>query len=171
MKRHRSLSAAALAVLTLALSACGGDKAAEAPSATISPAASAEASPSATAALAPEATTSTSPEASAAVSPSVVPSASAAAPSAEPSAAPGQSAPAESAPISGTGVYNGQIDSHSIEIETKDGPVAFELGEGLENVPDTLNEEDKIVFEYVDRAVPGDATLKQHVLTKLAKAK
>ncbi|MNB87751.1 hypothetical protein D3C75_347550 [compost metagenome] len=166
MKRHRSLSAAAaLAVFTLALSACGGDKAAEAPSANTTPAASVEASSS------PAATAVASPEATAAVLPSAEPSASPAAPSAEPSAAPSQSAPVESAPISGSGVYNGQIDSHSVEIETKDGPVAFELGEGLENVPDTLNEEDKVVFEYVDRAVPGDGALKQHVLTKLAKAK
>ncbi|MDT3425107.1 hypothetical protein J2Z22_000620 [Paenibacillus forsythiae] len=70
--------------------------------------------------------------------------------------------------MKGTGVYNGQIDSHSVEIQTGEGPVAFELGAGMESIPETLNEQDKVAFEYVEIAASGDASLKQRVLTKLA---
>ena len=34
----------------------------------------------------------------------------------------------------GTGTYVGQIDSNSIEIETADGPTAFRLDEGMDQV-------------------------------------
>ncbi|OBZ11970.1 hypothetical protein A8L34_16790 [Bacillus sp. FJAT-27264] len=77
---------------------------------------------------------------------------------------------AEADAIKGTGIYNGQIDNHSVEIETKDGATSFELGLGTENVPETLNEGDSVVFEYVERTVGGDESVKQHILLKLSLA-
>lgn len=159
MKPQRSISAAAaLAVLMLALTACGGESTSGAPSS----------EPSAA---------SAAPAGSAAVGASAAPTASAEPTATTPPAAPEPSSPASAEPsagqpevLKGTGVYNGQIDNHSIEIETGEGPVAFELGAGTENVPDTLNEQDKVNFEYVEKDVQGDASLKQRVLTKLTKA-
>ncbi|WP_025689965.1 hypothetical protein [Paenibacillus zanthoxyli] len=141
MKPQRSISvAAAFAVFLLALTACTGDKPAAGP--TDAPV---TASPTATTAAIPEPTTAP-----------------------EPSPLPSAPAGGETQAIKGTGVYNGQIDNHSIEIQTEEGPVTFELGAGMESIPETLNEEDQVVFEYVEKAVNGDASLKQRVLTKLA---
>ncbi|NGM83024.1 hypothetical protein G5B47_11420 [Paenibacillus sp. 7124] len=141
MKPQRSISAAAaLAVFLLALTACTGDKpAAGSTDAPVS------ASPTTALTAVPE--------------PSTAP---------EPPASPSQPAGGETQVIKGTGVYNGQIDNHSIEIQTEEGPIAFELGAGLENVPETLNEENKVSFEYVEKEVEGDDSVKQRVLTKLS---
>ncbi|UVI29571.1 hypothetical protein [Paenibacillus spongiae] len=70
----------------------------------------------------------------------------------------------------GTGIYKGQMDSHSIEIETADGPTPFQLADGMEAVLEKLTEEDPVTFEYVEKAIEGDDTVKQLVLTKLEKA-
>ncbi|MFC3749179.1 hypothetical protein [Paenibacillus sp. GCM10012306] len=86
--------------------------------------------------------------------------------STEPTTSPSEEAGA----IKGTGIYNGQIDNHSVEIETKEGATSFELGLGTENVPASLNEGDSVVFEYVDKTVEGDESLKQHILLKLSLA-
>ncbi|WP_052091945.1 hypothetical protein NYE80_10000 [Paenibacillus sp. FSL H7-0357] len=134
MKSQRSLPAiAAVAVLMLTLTACGGNTPAEAPG-----------------------------EPSATVSPSPV--AYTAAP------APSPTATAEAQVIQGTGSYVGQIDSHSIEIETEEGPTAFELGAGTESVLEGLEMEDPVVFEYVEKPVEGDPSVVQRILSKLSKA-
>jgi hypothetical protein len=134
MKSQRSLPAiAAVAVLMLTLTACGGNTPAEAPG-----------------------------EPSATVSPSPV--ANTAAP------APSPTATAEAQVIQGTGSYVGQIDSHSIEIETEEGPTAFELGAGTESVLEGLEMEDPVVFEYVEKPVEGDPSVVQRILSKLSKA-
>jgi len=70
----------------------------------------------------------------------------------------------------GTGIYNGQMDSHSIEIQTADGPTAFQLADGMDAVLEKLTEDDPVAFEYVEQAIEGDDTNKQLVLTKLEKA-
>ncbi|WP_342439163.1 hypothetical protein NSS79_09565 [Paenibacillus sp. FSL L8-0436] len=134
MKSQRSLPAiAAVAVLMLTLTGCGGNTPAEAPG-----------------------------EPSATVSPSPV--ANTAAP------APSPTATAEAQVIQGTGSYVGQIDSHSIEIETEEGPTAFELAAGTESVLEGLEMEDPVVFEYVEKPVEGDPSVVQRILSKLSKA-
>lgn len=134
MKSQRSIPAiAAVAVLMLTLTACGGNTPAEAPG-----------------------------EPSATVSPSPV--ANTAAP------APSPTATAEAQVIQGTGSYVGQIDSHSIEIETEEGPTAFELDAGTESVLEGLEMEDPVVFEYVEKPVEGDPSVVQRILSKLSKA-
>ncbi|KGE18513.1 hypothetical protein [Paenibacillus wynnii] len=143
MKHSHSLPAmAAVAVLMLALTACGGNTPAAAPGESNNPAetATASASPS------PVPTESVSPIASA--------------------------TPENEQPllIKGTGIYVGQIDNHSVEIKTEEGSTAFELGEGTETAPETLNMDDPVVFEFVEKSVPGDDTLKQRVLSKLSLA-
>ncbi|MBT2287582.1 hypothetical protein J7E73_00230 [Paenibacillus albidus] len=81
--------------------------------------------------------------------------------------APSPSPNAEAQLLKGTGIFVGQIDNHSVEIETKEGPTAFELGEGLENAADDLNTDDPVAFEYVEKAVGEDPSVKQRVLSKL----
>lgn len=100
---------------------------------------------------------------------SAVPSPSAAAPTATATPQPSPSPAAEDT-IAGTGVYVGQIDAHSVEIETEEGPVAFELGPGLEAIPETLEMEDKVNIEYVEIQVGADPSVVQRVLSKLEKA-
>ncbi|MFD1773215.1 hypothetical protein [Paenibacillus rhizophilus] len=142
MKPQRTISAAAaLAVFLLALTACMGDKPTAGPT---------------------DAPVTASPTTAASPEPGTAP---------EPSPLPSQPAGGETQVIKGTGIYNGQIDNHSIEIQTEEGPVAFELGAGMESVPETLNEEDKVAFEYVEKEVAGDASIKQRVLTKLSASK
>lgn len=98
------------------------------------------------------------------------PTASAAPTESVSTAAPSPSPNEEAQVIKGTGIYVGQIDNHSVEIETVDGPTAFELGAGTENAPDSLNMDDPVIFEYVEKAVEGDETVKQRILSKLALA-
>lgn len=159
MKKQRSLPAiAAIAALTLALTACGATNNSAQPSAQPS------AEPTTTASPVPtEGSTST---------PLPTESTSTTAPTENPSTpAPKPTANPEAKILKGTGVYVGQIDSHSVEIETKEGPTAFEITAGMESVLEKLNTDDAVVFEYVEKAVEGDATVKQRVLSKLSLAK
>lgn len=133
MRHNRSLpAAAAVAVLMLALTACGGNTPADAPG-----------EPSAT--VAPSPVESTSPP------------------------SPSPEAVEEAQVISGSGIYVGQIDNHSIEITTEEGPTAFELGTVTDSVLEELEMDDPVVFEYVEKAVEGDPSVFQRVLSKLAK--
>ncbi|TYP70574.1 hypothetical protein [Paenibacillus methanolicus] len=80
-------------------------------------------------------------------------------------------APADNPVMQGTGTYNGAADSHTVEIETPDGPTAFQLGESIDPaVLEQLQEKDPVTFEYQEIAIEGDATTKQRVLTKIEKA-
>lgn len=72
--------------------------------------------------------------------------------------------------IRGTGTYIGQIDNHSVEIETEEGPTAFELGAGTEDVPEGLEMDDHVLIEYVEKAVEGDPSVVQRILSRLEKA-
>ncbi|WNS46472.1 hypothetical protein [Paenibacillus sp. MMS20-IR301] len=103
-----------------------------------------------------------------AVSPSPVETAAAEAPSPVPS--PGPEATEEVQIIQGSGRYIGQIDNHSVEIETEEGPTAFELGAGTETAPELLEMDDAVVFAYVERVVGSDETAIQRVLSSLNKA-
>lgn len=47
-----------------------------------------------------------------------------------------------------TGIYNGQADVHTIEIETEDGPVAFQLSLGARDDVEELTEEEEVTYTY-----------------------
>jgi len=70
----------------------------------------------------------------------------------------------------GRGSYNGQMDPHTIEIQTADGPNAFQLEEGVAETLDDLELDESIIFEYYEKTVDGDNAVKQLVITKLEKA-
>lgn len=153
MKHQHALPAmAAAAVLMLALTACGGNNPAEAPGNSNL----ATESPTATVSSTPEPTISPSPTPSPSPSPVPTESASTTAPN------------GDTQTKKGTGIYVGQIDNHSVEIKTEEGSTAFELGAGTEGVPDSLNMDDPVTFEYVEKSVPGDNTVKQRILSKLS---
>lgn len=133
MRSQHSLPAvAAVAVLMLALTACGSNTPVNTPG-------------EPTAVVSPTAESTTSP-----------------APSKEPAE--------EAQVIQGSGKYVGQIDSHSVEIETEEGPTAFELGSDTEQSLQNLEMDDPVVFEYVEQPVEGDPSVVQRVLSKLSKA-
>ncbi len=67
----------------------------------------------------------------------------------------------------GNGTFVGLIDNHSAEIELEGTPTAFQLDETLSAMAQNLEQGTSVSIEYVERAVEGDATLKQLVLTKL----
>ncbi|MDO7908804.1 hypothetical protein Q5741_20680 [Paenibacillus sp. JX-17] len=70
---------------------------------------------------------------------------------------------------SAQGVYNGAADPHTVEIELNGQATAFQLGEGLENTVNDFEEGDKVNIEYLEKAVEGDSTVKQLILTKIEK--
>lgn len=122
MRLQRTLPAmTAIAALMLTLTACGGNSPAEAPG-----------------------------ESSSAGS-SVIPVQTAAVPLASPVLKSSPSAAAESEKIQGSGTYVGQIDTHSVEIVTEEGPTAFELGAGTEEAPEGLEMDEPVVFTYVEK--------------------
>lgn len=47
-----------------------------------------------------------------------------------------------------TGVYNGQQDPHTIEIETEDGPTAFQLSDDVKKQVESLEIGKKVSFTY-----------------------
>lgn len=102
--------------------------------------------------------------------PSPVPPTSTAAAVPSPVHSPAPSAGAEAQIIHGSGVYVGQIDNHSVEIETEEGPTAFELGAGTENAPEELEMNDAVVFAYEEKAAGSDPAVVQRVLSSLSKA-
>ncbi|MGG3282023.1 hypothetical protein [Paenibacillus solani] len=67
----------------------------------------------------------------------------------------------------GTGTYVGQIDNNSVEIETADGPSAFRLGEGMDQVISKLQGNESVSYEYRVQPAQGEEELKQLVLIKL----
>lgn len=66
-----------------------------------------------------------------------------------------------------TGTFVGLIDNHSAEIEVEGTPMAFQMDETISAAAQSLERGTPVSFEYVERAVEGDAALKQLVLTKL----
>ncbi|PZD96279.1 hypothetical protein DNH61_08755 [Paenibacillus sambharensis] len=90
------------------------------------------------------------------------------APAEQPAEQPDEQA-GEDTVLQGSGIYNGQQDSHSIEIETEDGPNTYEIAEGMEEVLTELSEGDKVKFEYTELTVQGSESVKQRQLTKLWK--
>lgn len=50
--------------------------------------------------------------------------------------------------ITETGIYNGQADPHTIEIETDDGPLAFQLTMEARDDIDALTEGNEVIYTY-----------------------
>ncbi|MBH5317465.1 hypothetical protein I6N90_06505 [Paenibacillus sp. GSMTC-2017] len=77
----------------------------------------------------------------------------------------------ESAKISAEGIYSGQIDSTSIEITTGDGAGAYRITEELTAVIEALPFDSKVKFEYIEKSVEDDTSIKQLWLTKIEEVK
>ncbi|WP_341347040.1 hypothetical protein [Paenibacillus sp. FSL H3-0469] len=99
-----------------------------------------------------------------------IPVQTAAVPLASPVLKSSPSAAAESEKIQGSGTYVGQMDPHSVEIVTEEGPTAFELGAGTEDAPEGLEMDEPVVFTYVEKIVGKDPVVIQRVLSSLTKA-
>ncbi|RUS45401.1 hypothetical protein [Cohnella sp. AR92] len=149
MKRLGKNTAWTVGVLSMLLlaSACSNDN--DSKNASASPSAS---SP-------PAATASASPEASSPSEPS---------PSASPSAP--ASSSNEQKKLEGTGVYNGQVDNHSIEIEFNGEPTVFQIGSDVSDRISNWNEGIKIKFEYTESNIDsGGQTFKQYTIVTIDK--
>lgn len=149
MKRLGKNTAWTVGVLSMLLlaSACSNDNGSK----------NASASPSASSP--PAATASASPEASSPSEPS--PSASASAPA---------SSSNEQKKLEGTGVYNGQVDNHSIEIEFNGEPTVFQIGSDVSDRISNWNEGIKIKFEYTESNIDsGGQTFKQYTIVTIDK--
>ena len=70
----------------------------------------------------------------------------------------------------GHGVYIGQVDPHSVEIEVGGTPVVFQLGEGAADALAGIIPNDPVRFHYTEKPVEGDASLKVLTITDLARA-
>lgn len=82
--------------------------------------------------------------------------------------APGKQ-PEESAVIEAEGILTGWADPHTVEIRVKEEPMSFQVGENLQKSLDDIDDEDSVQFKYVEKAIEGDTTTKQLVLTEIAK--
>jgi uncharacterized low-complexity protein len=71
----------------------------------------------------------------------------------------------------GEGTFTGLIDSHSIEIETEAGAMAFQITEELASAIDNLPSDAEVAFEYTEKAIEGETGLKQYWIVKIEKTK
>lgn len=70
----------------------------------------------------------------------------------------------------GAGQFVGLMDNHSVEIEVNGEPTAFQMDASIAEIAEGLAPNEPVEFEYVEKAIEGEDTLKQLVLIKLAKA-
>ncbi|WP_408892459.1 hypothetical protein [Paenibacillus taichungensis] len=77
--------------------------------------------------------------------------------------------PEESTVIEAEGILTGWADPHTVEIRVKAEPMSFQVGEDLQKSLDDIDDEDSVQFKYVEKAIEGDTTTKQLVLTEIAK--
>jgi hypothetical protein len=69
------------------------------------------------------------------------------------------------------GTYSGLSDSHSIEIETATGTIPMQITEEQKSTLEALPDNAKVKFEYKEKAIEGEATLKQNWLVKIEEIK
>lgn len=67
------------------------------------------------------------------------------------------------------GTYIGLSDSHSIEIETATDTIPLQITEEQAATLDSFESGAKVKFEYTEKAIEGEANLKQNWLTKIEK--
>ncbi|THF74806.1 hypothetical protein [Cohnella fermenti] len=145
MKRLGKNTAWTIGILSMLLlaAACSNDNNAKNTNATPS----AESSPTASA--------SSSPESS---------------PSSSPSAPASPSASNEATKLEGSGVYNGQVDSHSIEVEVGGQATVFQIGSDISEQVADWDEGVQVKFEYTEANVDsGGQTLKQYTIVAIEK--
>lgn len=70
----------------------------------------------------------------------------------------------------GYGIYVGQIDPHSVEIEMGGTPIVFQLGEGVADALGGIKPNDPVRFIYMEQRVEGDDALKVLTITELSRA-
>jgi hypothetical protein len=69
------------------------------------------------------------------------------------------------------GTYSGQIDSHSIEVETNAGVIVLQVTDEQSGMLDALPDDAKVKFEYTEKAIEGDAVNKQNWLVNIEEIK
>ncbi|OBZ16007.1 MULTISPECIES: hypothetical protein [Bacillales] len=69
------------------------------------------------------------------------------------------------------GTYSGLSDSHSIEIETASGTLPLQITEDLKSKLEALPDDAKVKFEYTEKAIEGEANLKQNWLVNIEEIK
>ncbi|ANS75404.1 hypothetical protein AWM70_12945 [Paenibacillus yonginensis] len=72
--------------------------------------------------------------------------------------------------LQGTGEYQGQADTTSIEITVDGKPVVFQLGDLEASVLDGLQPGDPVQFQYKEKAVEEGSDVKVRTLTEIGKA-
>lgn len=72
---------------------------------------------------------------------------------------------------SATGTFTGLADEHSAEIMVDGQPMVFQLSDEAQTVAGSLKEESKVSFQYTEKAIPGDDTIKSMTITKLEEVK
>ena len=110
-----------------------------------------------------------SPTASSSSSPEASPSSS---PVSSESASPSPSAPAsnEENKLEGSGVFNGQVDNHSIEVNFNGAPTVFQIDSGISEKISSWDEGIKVKFEYTEANIDsGGQTLKQFTIVAIEK--
>ncbi|KQN99065.1 hypothetical protein [Paenibacillus sp. Leaf72] len=55
----------------------------------------------------------------------------------------------------GEGVFNGLIDTHSIEVDTPNGTIVLQINDELLDVINSLPEKSKIKYQYVEKDLDG----------------
>lgn len=85
---------------------------------------------------------------------------------------PGVSEPDPSAPVkSGEGTFVGLSDSHSIEIETKDGAMPLQVTDELLAVVSELPSDAKVTFKYTEKEIEAGSDVKQNWLEEIEQSK
>ncbi|OMF38758.1 hypothetical protein BK133_00695 [Paenibacillus sp. FSL H8-0548] len=69
------------------------------------------------------------------------------------------------------GTFSGLIDSHSIEVETAAGVIVLQVTDDQSGMVEALSDDAKIKFEYTEKAIEGDASIKQNWLVKIEEIK
>ena len=103
-------------------------------------------------------------------SPSASPSASASPPASPTSDTENQSPPASPEQFEGTGNFVGLQDSHSVEIDTDQGPAGFQVSPEIVDKVGSWEENTPVKFQYIVEKMEGDAgTVEQKTIVSIDK--
>ncbi|WP_136605009.1 hypothetical protein [Paenibacillus dokdonensis] len=70
----------------------------------------------------------------------------------------------------GSGSFSGLADPHTVEIIVEGKPLSFQFGEALKQSVEQIKPDQQVEFKYEEKAIEGDATLKQLILTGITKS-
>ncbi|GIP27022.1 hypothetical protein J23TS9_21520 [Paenibacillus sp. J23TS9] len=68
-----------------------------------------------------------------------------------------------------SGSFTGLADSHTVEIIVEGKPMSFQFGEELKQAIEQIKPDQQVEFKYEEKAIEGDAALKQLILTEITK--